>query len=144
MSEKKPKILMIEDNVYLLKIYRNKLTRAGFEFIEATNGEEGLNKVISEKPDLVLLDIILPRKSGFDILIEMKKKKATKNIPVVVLSILGQESDVKRGLALGAQDYLVKTNTSLSGVVKKIKEWLAKKALHQRKNQYPKDGKNNS
>jgi len=125
-NPQKPKILMIEDNPFLRKIYRNKFTSIGFEFIEATNGEEGLNKVISEKPDLVLLDLILPRKNGLDVLIEMKKNKETKNIPVIILSILGQEKDVKRGLSLGAQDYLVKTRISLSEVVDKVKKWSIK------------------
>ena len=121
------KILMIEDDRFLRKIYRDKLTRAGFDFIEATNGEEGLNKVISESPDLVLLDLILPRKNGFDVLIEMKRNKNTKNIPVIILSNLGQESDIKRGLGLGAQNYLVKTDISLFEVVEKIKEQIIKK-----------------
>jgi len=125
MSEAK-KILMIEDDRFLRKIYRDKLTKAGFEFIEATNGIEGTNKVISERPDLVLLDLILPRKNGFDVLIDMKSNKNTKDIPVIILSNLGQESDVKRGLALGAQDYLVKTEISLSEVVDRVKEWLVK------------------
>jgi len=127
MSDKKVKILMVEDDRFLRKIYRDKLTKAGFEFIEATNGIEGTNKVISERPDLVLLDLILPRKNGFDVLIDMKSNKNTKNIPVIILSNLGQESDVKRGLTLGAQDYLVKTEVSLSEVVDKVKEWLVKK-----------------
>ena len=117
---------MIEDDHFLRKIYRDKLTKAGFEFIEATNGIEGTNKVISERPDLVLLDLILPRKNGFDVLIDMKSNKNTKDIPVIILSNLGQESDVKRGLALGAQDYLVKTEISLSEVVDRVKEWLVK------------------
>jgi len=123
----KQKILMIEDDKFLRKIYRDKLTRAGFDFIEATNGEEGLNKVISESPDLVLLDLILPRKNGFDVLIEMKRNENTKKIPVIILSNLGQESDIKRGLELGAQDYLVKPEISLSEVVDKVKEWIIKK-----------------
>ncbi|MFQ6049785.1 MAG: PleD family two-component system response regulator [Candidatus Paceibacterales bacterium] len=127
MPKKKPKILMIEDNQYLLKLYRNKLTSVGFEFIEATNGVEGLNKVISLKPDIVLLDLILPRKNGFDVLIEMRRNAETKDIPVIILSILGQEADVKRGLSLGAQDYLVKAETSFSEVISKVKEWLVKK-----------------
>jgi len=126
MPKEKQKILMIEDDRFLRKIYRDKLTKAGFEFIEATNGIEGTNKVISERPDLVLLDLILPRKNGFDVLIDMKSNKNTKDIPVIILSNLGQESDVKRGLALGAQDYLVKTEISLSEVVDRVKEWLVK------------------
>lgn len=126
MASQKQKILMIEDNSYIRKIYKNKLTAAGFEFIEAINGDEGLNKVIVIKPDLVLLDLILPRKNGLDVLIEMKKNKETKDIPVIILSILGQESDVKRGLSLGAQDYLVKSKISLSEVVNKVQKLLIK------------------
>lgn len=127
MPKKKQKVLMIEDDYFLRKIYRNKLTLAGFEFIEATNGVEGLNKIIFDKPDLVLLDLILPRKNGFDVLIEMRKNKDLKDIPVIILSVLGQESDVKRGLALGAQEYLVKSEVNLSEVVSKVKNF-AKKA----------------
>ena len=127
-SEKPKKILMIEDDIFLRKIYRDKLTRAGFEFIEATNGEEGLSKVLSEKPDLVLLDLILPRKNGFDVLAEMKMNVNVHHIPVVILSNLAQESDRKRGLALGAEDYLVKTEVTLAEVVEKVKVWLLKQA----------------
>jgi len=126
MSNKKQKILMIEDDKFLRKIYRDKLTRAGFVFIEATNGIEGANKIISEKPDLVLLDLILPRKNGFDVLIDMKRNLNTKNIPVIILSNLSQELDIKRGLSFGAEDYLVKTDISLSEVVDKVRGWLVK------------------
>lgn len=126
MAEKKPKILMIEDDHFFRKIYRDKLTKAGFEFIEATNGIEGTNKIMAERPDLILLDLILPRKNGFDVLMDIRRDRATKKIPVVILSNLGQEADVKKGLELGAQDYLVKTEVSLSEVVDKVKEWLVK------------------
>ena len=108
------------------KIYKNKLSRENFEFIEATNGEEGLNKIISEKPDIVLLDLILARKSGFDVLIDMRRNKKTKKIPVIVLSNLGQESDIKKAYSLGAKEYLIKTEISLFDVVDKIKEWSVK------------------
>lgn len=128
-SERKQKILMIEEDRFLRKIYRNKLTQAGFEFQEATNGEEGLNKVISEDPDLVLLDIILPRRSGFDVLIEIKKKMKYRDIPVIILSNLAQESDIKRGFALGAKDYLIKPDVSLSQVVQRVKECLLEISL---------------
>ena len=120
----KAKILMIEDNIFLRKLYRDKLTHAGFDFIEATNGIEGLNKVFSESPDLVILDLILPRKNGFDVLDEIRKNKKTKDIPVIILSNLGQAMDIKEGLARGAQEYLVKTDIRLSDAVEKIKKWL--------------------
>ena len=117
---------MMEDNIFLRKLYRDKLTRAGFEFIEATNGVEGMNKVLSEKPDLVILDLILPRKNGFDVLTEMKNNSKIKNIPVIILSNLGQEMDIKEGLALGAKEYLVKTDVRLSEVVDRVKKWIPK------------------
>lgn len=126
MITKRQKVLMIEEDYFLRKIYRNKLSLAGFEFLEATNGVEGLNKVIFERPDLVLLDLILPRKNGFDVLIEMGKNQELKDIPVVILSVLGQESDIKRGLALGAKEYLIKSEVSLSEVVSKVKYWARK------------------
>jgi len=126
MSLRKKKILMIEEDYFLRKIYKNKLTSIGFEFIEATNGEEGLNKLISEKPDLVLLDLILPQKNGFDVLIEIRKNKEFKDTLVIILSVLSQKSDVKRGLDFGAQEYLVKSEMSLSDVVDKVKYWAEK------------------
>lgn len=127
MANEKPKVLMIEEDRFLRKIYRDKFSRINFEFLEATNGEEGLNKVIYEKPDLVILDLMLPKKNGFDVLIDIKSNKNTQEIPVIILSNLGQESDIKRGLSLGAEDYLVKTEVSLSDVVNKVKEYVAKK-----------------
>ena len=124
MTENIRKVLMIEDDIFLRKIYRDKLERSGFGFIEAINGEEGINKVNSEQPDIVLLDIILPKKNGFDVLRDIKNEQITAGIPVVILSNLGQEVDIKRGMALGANDYFVKTEVTLEEVVNRIKEWL--------------------
>src|SRR4030042_1150998 len=129
MPKCKPKILIIEEDRFLRKIYKNKFTRAGFEFREAISGDEGLNKVYSEKPDLVLLDLMLPKKSGFDVLVELKRDKSTKKIPVIILSNLAQEEDIKRVLSLGARDYLIKTEVSLSDVIDRVKECLAKLEL---------------
>lgn len=122
----KQKILMVEDDPFLRKIYRDKFIRAGFDFLEAINGEEGVNKIVAEKPNLILLDLMLPRKNGFEVLIDIKSNKDTKKIPVIILSNLGQEADVKRGLELGAKDYLVKSEINLSEVVDKVKEFLCK------------------
>ena len=126
MLDRKPKILMIEEDKFLRKIYRDKFSRLDFDFFEATTGEEGLNKVIYEKPDIVILDLMLPKKNGFDVLIDIKRNKNTQAIPVFILSNLGQESDKKRGISLGAEEYLVKTEVSLSEVVEKVKEQVAK------------------
>ena len=117
---------MIEEDGFLRKIYRNKFTQAGFNFTEATNGEEGLNKIIAEKPDLVLLDLILPKKSGFELLAEVQNNDQIKKTPIIILSNLAQEIDIQRGLSLGAKDYLIKPEVSLSDVVERTKECLAK------------------
>jgi DNA-binding response OmpR family regulator len=126
---KKQKILLVEDDPFIRKLYRNKLTLAGFAVDEAISGEEGLNKIKAGKPDLVLLDIVLPRKSGLDVLVEIRGNEKTKDIPVIILSVLGQIQNIRRGLALGAQDYLVKSEITISEVVTKIRECLKNKKL---------------
>jgi len=120
------KVLLIEDDLALLKIYSNKLKVNNFEVLVATTGKEGLHKVQTEKPDIVLLDIILPEEDGFMVLENIKKNKETKDIPVIILSNLGQESDIKRGKELGAEDYLVKSNVSLIDIVSKVRKYLLK------------------
>ncbi len=126
MADKKEKILIIEDDQFLLKIYSNKLRAEGFEVSQAAEGNEGLRKVTDEKPDLIILDLILPGKNGFDILAEIKTNDETKDIPVLILSNLGQDKDIKRGLEMGAVDYFVKTDIKLSDVLGKVREHLLK------------------
>lgn len=120
------KVLIAEEDHFLRKIYAHKLSSLGVEIIEVTNGNEVVPKAISEKPDLILLDIMLPGKNGFDILMEIATQEKIKDIPVIVLSNLAQKEDIERAISLGAKDYLIKGETSLSGIVNKVKEWLAK------------------
>lgn len=109
---------MIEDDKYLVKIYSNKLTLSGFTVDLAISVDEGLRKVMANRPDIILLDLILPGKDGFDFLRELKNAKAnTPKIPVVILSNLGQEVDRKRTAQLGAVEYLIKSNVSLADIV---------------------------
>lgn len=124
---KKTKILIIEDDKFLLKLYSDKLRREGFEVLGSLTGEEGLSKVLTEKPDLVILDLILPGKNGFEVLSEMKLNPKTKRIKVVILTNLGQESDIKKGLELGAETYLVKTEFSMNQLPGLVKEHLVRK-----------------
>ncbi|OIO47735.1 MAG: response regulator [Candidatus Portnoybacteria bacterium CG06_land_8_20_14_3_00_39_12] len=126
MPEKLTKILIVEDDHYMRKIYSNKLRRAGFEVIEAIQGEEGWHKILYEQPDLIILDLILPMKSGFQLLSDIKGNDKTKKIPVIILTNLSQGSDIQKGKDLGADDYLVKTDISLTEVVDKVKMVLAK------------------
>ena len=123
---KKSKVLIIEDDRFLLKLYADKLGREGFEVLSSLTGEEGLNKVSVEKPDLIILDLILPGKNGFEVLSELKLNPGTKDIPVIILTNLGQEADIKKGLELGADTYLVKTDFSLSQLPEVVKGVLVK------------------
>ncbi|MDP2672095.1 MAG: response regulator [Candidatus Daviesbacteria bacterium] len=119
-----PKILLIEDDLSLMKIYSNKLRISGFEVSVATTGDEGLRKAQVELPQIILLDLILPGMDGFLVLEELKKNPVTEGIPVVILSNLGQQTDIERGKRLGAVDYLVKSDVSLTDVVAKVKKYI--------------------
>jgi len=109
---------------FLAELYATKLKLEGYEISLAGDGEKGLKMIKEKKPDLILLDIILPRKDGFEILKAMKADKELKNIPVILLTNLSQKDEVKKGLDLGANDYLIKAHFMPSEVVKKIKQYL--------------------
>ncbi|PIS05346.1 MAG: response regulator [Candidatus Buchananbacteria bacterium CG10_big_fil_rev_8_21_14_0_10_42_9] len=125
MSKNQKKILIIEDDKFLAKMLGNLLESNGYEVVYASNGREGLLKV-AEKPDLVLLDIILPDLNGFDLLESIKSEKETSKVPIVIISNLGQTEDITQGKQLGAKDYIVKSETSLDDVVLKVKRLLTK------------------
>ncbi len=124
MTEEKKTILMIEDDTFLRNLYRDKLEKEGFNFIEASNGTEGMNKIMNEDPDLIILDILLPMKGGFDILEEMKEEESASEAPVIILSNLKQKSDIAEGKRLGAVDYFIKSETSFPEIIARIKEIL--------------------
>ncbi len=124
MEKSNKKILIVEDDTFLVKMYLERLQDDGYQVAVASNGEEGLQKAEFDKPDLILLDMILPKMNGFDFLKEIKSKSELKDIPVVILSNLGQDQDVKLGKELGAVDYLVKTQYPLTGVITKIEKYL--------------------
>lgn len=125
-SQKALKILIIEDDKFLLKLYSNRLKREGFEVAGSLTGEEGMGRIAAEKPDLIILDLILPKKNGFEILSEIKLNPKTKKTPVVILTNLGQDSDRQRGMELGAAAYLVKTDFAVNQLPQIIKEALLK------------------
>lgn len=122
MSENKKTILMIEDDVFLRNLYRDKLEKEGYNFLEATSGTEGMNKIMGEKPDLIILDILLPMRGGFDILEEMNANGMILETPVIILSNLKQEVDIEEGRRLGAKDYFVKSETNFSDFLESIKK----------------------
>lgn len=125
-SNKPIKVLIAEDEDVLRRMYAKKFKTEGFEVFEAVNGVETIEMVKKNKPDIVLLDIIMPLVDGFSILKKMKEDNSLKNIPVILLTNLAQEPDVKEGLKLGAVDYLVKTNFTPAQIVEKVRKILKK------------------
>ena len=114
------KILLVEDDPFLIDIYTTKLREENFKVVVADNGDRALELIEKEKPDLVLLDIVLPNKDGWEILKEIKAKN--NKIKVIILSNLGQKEEVEKGLNLGAEKYLIKSNFTPSEVVEEIKK----------------------
>ena len=119
------KILIAEDDTYLANAYRVKLAKAGFEIKNVFNGEEALAALQTYTPDLILLDIVMPKKDGFATLQEIKANEKLKNIPVIIASNLGQKEDKDRGTRLGATDFFVKTDFTLNNLIEKINKILS-------------------
>lgn len=114
------KILVVEDDTYLANAYRVKLTKAGFEIKNAFDGVEAIEALQTYAPDLIILDIVMPKKDGFVTLEEIKANEKTRNIPVILASNLGQKEDMDKGIRLGAVDFFVKTDFSLNRLIDKI------------------------
>ena len=118
------KILFIEDEPALQRTLTIALKEAGFDALSAFDGETGLNIAKNEKPDIILLDLIIPKMDGFTVLENLKKDESVKNIPVIVLTNLEATDDVEKVVGLGATTYLVKANYDIAEIVAKIKEIL--------------------
>jgi len=126
MPQNNTKILIIEDEEMLINMYIYKFEKEGFMVEKATNGKDGIAKAKEYKPNIILLDIIMPEMDGFMVLKELKKNPSTKNSTVIMLTNLGQNEDVEKGQKLGAEDYLVKANVTPMQVVEKVKKILKK------------------
>ncbi|MDD5031959.1 MAG: response regulator [Patescibacteria group bacterium] len=122
----KIKILLVEDDPFLLSMYNTKFELESFKVVTAEDGEKGLKLALKELPDVILLDIMLPRMDGFEVLKALKADKRTSRIPVILLTNLSQKEKVKEGLSLGADDYLIKAHFMPSEVVEKIKKLINK------------------
>jgi len=118
-------ILLVEDDKFLSALLKNRLEKESFNVIHAEDGEEAVNilRTSSSKPDLVLLDIILPKKNGFEVLEEIKQDIEFKNLPIIIISNLGQDDDLSRGKELGATEYYIKAQTSIDDLISKIKSF---------------------
>jgi DNA-binding response OmpR family regulator len=125
-AENKKTVLLAEDDIFLTQLLTTRLQRAGVNVIKAVDGEDILNILKTTTPDLILLDIILPKKSGFEVMEELRANPLLKTGPIIIISNLGQESDIARGKQLGAVEYFIKAQTSIDDLVVKIKEFLDK------------------
>jgi len=115
------KILIVEDEEIMYSLLERKLRAEGYDVIVAKDGEEGLLKMHEEKPDLILLDIIMPKKGGFEVMEEMQKEKELRDIPVIVISNSGQPVELDKAQQLGAKDWLIKTEFDPQEVIEKVK-----------------------
>lgn len=124
MEDQKKKLLLVEDDVALANVYRSRLELEGFEIREVHNGEDALSEAVSYKPDLILLDAMMPKISGFDVLDILRNTPETTNIRVIMLTALSQPKDRERAESLGVDDYLVKSQVVIGDVVERIKHHL--------------------
>ena len=118
------KILLIEDDPFLSSLLGNRLKKEGFELVSAKSGNEANKLLKASNPDLVLLDIILPGKSGFEVLEEIKSDPQVAKTPVMIISNLGQDIDIEKGRELGVVDYIVKARISIDELIQKVKNLL--------------------
>ena len=122
--ETKKKILLVEDDVALAAVYRSRLEIEGFDIREVNNGEEALSSALDYKPDLILLDAMMPKISGFDVLDILRNTPETANIRIIMLTALSQPKDKERAESLGVDEYLVKSQVVIGDVVDRVKHHL--------------------
>lgn len=125
-EEKKGKIMIVEDDTFVMDIYQTKLSSEGFEVIAAMNGQEAIDRLEKETelPNIILLDIIMPRIDGLEVLKRIKANDRWKDIPVILLTNLSQKEEIETGLGLGAKDYMIKSHFTPMEVLDKIKTYL--------------------
>lgn len=118
------KILIVEDEKIILDLLKKKLSQEGYEVSTAENGKDGLEMMRKSKPDLILLDIVMPKMSGFEVMEEMQKDNWLKGIPVIIISNSGQPVEIDKAQALGAKDWLIKAEFDPQEVIEKIEKQL--------------------
>lgn len=121
-------ILIIEDDHFLSSILKSRLEKDGFTVLQAFDGDEGLVLLKTARPDVILLDIIMPKVSGFEVLEALSSDPELSRIPIVIASNLGQDSDIEKARTLGARDYYVKVRTSLEDLAKMVKNVIVQNA----------------
>ena len=120
------KVLLVEDDVALRDIYSARFTAENYEVVTASDGEMALTQAVKEKPELIILDVMMPKISGFDVLDILRATPETKDTKVIMMTALSQTADIDKGKSLGADEYLVKSEVTLTDVIEKAKEVLAR------------------
>ena len=127
-DNKKIKVFIIEDDIYISDMYRIKLEADNYEVHVASDGIEGIKKLEKDIPNVILLDIVMPKIDGFSVLKMIKENNILKNVPIILLTNLSQKENIERGFELGAASYIIKAHFTPSEVVKKIKEVIEKES----------------
>lgn len=130
MSTLKTRILVVDDDTMLLEMYKERLMMQGFDVHTASNGEEALSRAVEVLPHVILLDVMMPKINGFDVMNILKSTPETKDIPVIILTALSQENHKQKGLTDGADGFLVKSETMPKDVVAKIEAVVAANKKH--------------
>jgi DNA-binding response OmpR family regulator len=125
MDQNKVKILLVEDDIGLATVYKTRLESEGFDVVHCDNGEDALSFAIKFKPALILIDVMMPRISGFDVLDILRNTPETINIKIIMLTALSQPKDIAKAKELGADDYLVKSQVVIADVIARIKYHLS-------------------
>ncbi len=120
-AQRKHKILLVEDDESLASVYTERFEAEGFDVKHVANGEEALTKAIEFKPDLILLDVMMPKISGFDVLDILRNTPETANVRIIMLTALSQEKDKERAKEMGVDDYLVKSQVVIADVVERVR-----------------------
>ena len=123
------RVLVVDDEADILRLIEIKLRKSGFEVLTARDGQEGLDKALAERPDLLLLDVMMPRKDGYTVVAEIKEKLGSESPIMILLTAKGQEADVVKGLTSGADDYIIKP-FSPRELLARINVILIKKGKH--------------
>ena len=126
ISKDSKTVLIVEDDIFLSNLLTTRLKKDGVNVLKAGDGEEALDMLRKNKPDLMTLDIIIPKKSGFEVLEEMRADSMLKDTATIVVSNLGQEADIARAKNLGALSYFIKAQVSIDEIVARIKAYLEK------------------
>ncbi len=128
---KQIKILVIDDDPFLNKVYINKFAQEGFLVLTSMDGVSGMQKIRDQHPSLVVMDIVLPGMSGYEIMQTMKSDSALSDIPVLIVTNLGQTKDIQQAMGLGAVDYLIKTNFTIDDILERIRGYIEVQRVHE-------------